>query len=69
MVRVMTDYSEIEAPGDDAEGRILDTLANGMPYAFVVATSIDPLDLRVAANFDTGTIRALLTQTLKALPE
>lgn len=63
-----TDYSETMAPDGDAEGKILDTLANGMPYAFVVATSIDPLNLRVGSADDVGTIRALLVQTLKALP-
>ncbi len=69
MVPDMANYSEIEAPDDDAEGRVLDTLANGMPYAFVVATSIEPLNLRVASGYDVGTIRALLEQTLRALPE
>lgn len=66
----MTDvkYTEVDASDDDPEGRVLDSLAYGMPYAFVVATSIEPLDLRLAANYDTGTIRALLEQTLKALP-
>jgi hypothetical protein len=59
-------YSEVE--GDDAEGRVLDALAGGMPYAFVVTTSLDPLDLRVASNHGTELIHALLNQTLRALP-
>lgn len=59
-------YSEVES--DDAEGRVLDALAGGMPYAFVVATSLDPLDLRVATNHEAGTLQALLNQTLRALP-
>lgn len=62
------DYTETMADPDDAEGRVLETFANGMPYAFVVATSIDPLNLRVASGHETGTIRALLGQTLRALP-
>lgn len=62
------DYTETEAPDNDAEGRVLETLAEGMPYAFVVATSIEPLNLRVATGNDTGTVRALLGQTLRALP-
>lgn len=65
----MAEYSEIIADDNDAEGRVLDTLANGMPYAFVVATSLEPLNLRVASGYEVGTIRALLEQTLKALPE
>lgn len=65
----MTEYSEIETPEDDAEGRILETLANGMPYAFVVATTIEPdLNIRVGSGHGVGTIRALLGQTLRALP-
>lgn len=65
----MIDYSEIIADDDDAEGKVLESLANRMPYAFVVATSLEPLKLRVASGHDTGVIRALLTQTLNALPE
>ncbi len=37
----MVNYSEIEADEGDAEGRVLESLANGMPYAFVVATSLE----------------------------
>ncbi len=63
------DYIETEADPGDAEGRVLDTFANGMPYAFVVATSIEPdLNLRVASNFGVDTIRSLLGQSLRALP-
>lgn len=65
----MTEYIETEADPDDAEGRVLETLANGMPYAFVVATAIDPdLNLRVASGHGMGTVRALLVQTLRSLP-
>lgn len=62
------EYSEIEAPEDDAEARVLDALANNMPYAFIVATELEPLNLRVASGNGVETIRALLKQTLKALP-
>lgn len=64
----MTEYTETEADPNDAEGRVLETLANGMPYAFVVATELEPLNLRVASQHDLGTLRALLVQTLRALP-
>lgn len=64
----MTDYKETVAPGDDAEGRVLRALADGMPYAFVVATDLESLNLRVASDHDVDTIRALLGQTLRALP-
>lgn len=62
----MAKYTEVY--GDDSEGKILDALAEGQPHAFVVATSLDPLDLRVASNHDADTIHALLNQTLRALP-
>lgn len=65
----MTEYTETVADDNDAEGRVLETLANGMPYVFVVATSIDPLNLRVGSQHNVDTIRALLEKTLKALPE
>lgn len=61
-------YTEIEADPGDAEGRILETLASGMPYAFVVATSIEPLNLRVASGHGIETIRSLLGHTLRVLP-
>lgn len=63
------DYTETIADEGDAEGKALDAFANGMPYAFVVATSIEPLHLRVGSQVDVATIRALLVATLKALPE
>lgn len=62
------EYTEVEADPDDAEGKVLDTLANGMPYVFVVATSLEPLNLRVASGYDLDVIRALIEQTVKALP-
>lgn len=64
----MTEYTEIIASEDDAEGRVLEVFAEGMPYAFVVATSLEPLNLRTESNHDVGMIRALLGQTLRALP-
>ena len=64
-----TTYTETEGEPDSAEGKILDVLANGMPYAFITATSLDPLNLRVASELpDVDTLRALLVQTLRALP-
>lgn len=64
----MTDYIKTYADPDDAESRVLDGLARGMPYAFVVATSLEPLDLRVATNHEVGVLRALLERALRALP-
>jgi hypothetical protein len=62
-------YSETVADPEDAEGLVLGALARGMPYVFIVATELEPLKLRVAAQNDVGTIRALLNQTLRALPK
>lgn len=64
----MVDYTEVEADPDDAEGVVLAAFAGGMPHAFVVAESLEPLNMRVASNVDVDTIRALLGQTLRALP-
>lgn len=68
----MTDeikYTETEAPENDPEGRILNTLADGMPYAFVVATTLEPLNIRVSSELPgLQSLRALLVQTLRALP-
>lgn len=62
-------YSEIEAEPGDKEGAILEMFAGGMPYAFVVATSLEPLELRLASGHGVGVIRALLKQTLRVLPD
>lgn len=62
------EYTEVQADPEDAEGRVLETLAGGMPYAFVAVTSLSPLGLRIASGEDVDTIGAILTQTLKALP-
>lgn len=63
-----TTYTETEST-DETEGRILYVLANGQPYAFVVATSLEPLNIRVTSELqDVDTLRALLVQTLRALP-
>lgn len=61
-------YSEIEGDPEGVEGKVLDGLSGGMPYAFVVATSIEPLSLRLSSDSDLGTTRALLNRTLRALP-
>lgn len=62
------DYSETTADPRDPEGRVLNALADGMPYAFAVATSLEPLNLRLATDHSLDTVRALLNQTLRALP-
>jgi hypothetical protein len=62
------DYKETVADSDDVESTVLDALAGGMPYGFVVATSLDPLNIRVATNHDGDTLHALLNQTLRTLP-
>jgi hypothetical protein len=66
----MTEYSEVQGDDDSAEAKILATLADHMPYAFVVVTAIDPdIMLRVATSApDEDTLRGLLTKTLRALP-
>jgi hypothetical protein len=63
-----TEYTETVAPDDDAETRVLGALADDMPYVFVVATSLEPLNLRVDSQHGVDVIRSLLKQTLKALP-
>lgn len=64
-----TEYTETEAEPDDVEGKVLEALADGAPYAFVVATSLKPLEIRIASGNGPDVIRALLEQTLRALPE
>lgn len=61
-------YSGAEGSPNDAEGQVLELFAAGMPYAFVVATTLEPLKLRVATNHDDDVVGALLNQTLRALP-
>lgn len=65
----MVDYSQVDMPEHDPEGRVLDALAGNMPYVFVVATSLDPLELRAQTGLDLETMRVLLIQALKALPD
>jgi len=64
-----TEYIEKEGVLDDPEGRVLDALADGMPYAFLVVTTLDPLNLRLATNHEAGIVRAMLTRTLEAMPD
>lgn len=65
----MTEYTEtVVTPEDDAESRVLAGLADGMPYAFVVATELEPLSLRVATDHGVDRLRALLGQTLRSMP-
>lgn len=66
----MTEYSETIGDDDDSEGKILAILANGMPYAFIVAKEINPeLVLQVSSTLpDEETLRGLLSKTLRALP-
>jgi hypothetical protein len=71
---VTIDYSETIAPEGDAEGRVLESLANGEPYVFIVTTIEDDgsLSLRVAVGGGLGspsTIRSILAKTMAALPE
>lgn len=68
MAETEIQYTETEGT-DESEGKILNVLSDGMPYAFITATSLDPLNLRVASELpDVETLRALLVQTLRALP-
>jgi hypothetical protein len=68
-----TDYKETEVDGSDLENRVLETLAEGHPFVFIVA-NVDTeghIDLRVATGGgipDTETIKNLLHKTLAALP-
>lgn len=66
-----TEYRETEAPPDDAEGRVLNALASGEMYVFIVAT-IDPEDdsigLRIASEHGPDVIKGLLRKTLASMP-
>lgn len=64
----MTEYTETQADEDDTEGMVLAALSLGQPYAFVVAKTLDPLDIKVAASHDVDVLRPLLNKTLRALP-
>lgn len=64
----MAEYKETVTDDDDPEALVLDALAKGQPYVFVVAKTLDPLDLRVATGHDLDVVRALLNQTIRALP-
>jgi len=66
----MTEYREVQVDDEDTESKILDMLADHMPYAFVVAKTINPdLTIRVSTSApEEKTLRGLLTKTLWALP-
>lgn len=66
----MTEYTEVHGEDDDSEGKILSVLANHMPYAFIVARTINPeIMLQVSSTLpDEKTLRSLLEKILWALP-
>ncbi|GAA2696372.1 hypothetical protein [Actinoplanes palleronii] len=70
----MTEYKESKAPDGDARLDMLDHLANGEPWAFIVAKDLPGDEFNLAVEVgggirDAATVRALLTKTLRALPE
>lgn len=64
----MSKYTEVEGKPNDPEGLVLEALADGMPYAFIVATELAPLKITLSSQYGPDVVRALLQQTLKALP-
>jgi hypothetical protein len=67
----VTEYSEVDAPPDDVEARVLSALAGGEMYVFIVAV-IDPEDggisLRVGSEHGADVIKGLLRKTLASMP-
>lgn len=68
------DYSEeIIDPGDDPKQDILETMAKGKPWAFIVADHAgDGIGLQVNVGGgirDGETIRSLLRMTINAIPK
>lgn len=68
----MTKYTETQVPAGDTKNDILETLAGGQPWAFIVAGGEGTdLDLKVETGGgirDTALLRALLEKTLAAMP-
>jgi hypothetical protein len=67
---VVVEYVETQAPDDDVEGKVLASLANDEPYAFVVCTMGDngELNLRIASGNSVETIKSILRKALEAMP-
>lgn len=68
-----TEYKETQVPEGDARSDMLDHLADGNPWAMIIAINApgEAFDLKVEVGggiADSDTLRALLTKTLAALP-
>lgn len=71
----MTEYQETEVDETDTETKVLEALADGQPFVFIVVKDIpeDPngFNLRVGVGGGVSrpdTIKAILEKTLEALP-
>jgi hypothetical protein len=68
----VTEYVETHVPPGDTKNDILETLAGGQPWVFIVAGGEGTdLDLKVETGGgirDTVLLRALLEKTLAAMP-
>lgn len=69
------EYSETEVEPGDTRGDILETMARGNPFAFIVATDSpgvpDGFNITVEVGggiADNQTLRRLLEKSLEALP-
>ncbi len=71
----MAEYTETDLDSTDVENVVLEALAGGNPFAFLV-TRIDretgDLDMRIATGGgipDVRTLRNMLEKALRAIPE
>lgn len=68
----MTEYKETQVPDGDTRNDVLELLASGKPWAFIIAGGKGKdLDLSVEVGggiADAATLRNLLDKTLRALP-
>lgn len=65
------EYEEFVAPPGDIENRVLEALAGGEPFVFVVGRldHAGGIDLRVATQLpDAESVKALLRKTLDVMP-
>jgi len=70
---VTTEYKETEIPEGDTRNEVLETLAGGHPWVFVICEIDDEGGLNLKCETgggvrDAATVRSLLEKTLAALP-
>lgn len=72
----MTEYRETETDESDVETKVLEALADGQPFVFIVVEDIpeDPNGFNLRVDIGGGVrtsnaARGILQKTLEALPE